>query len=187
MYSHRFDQAVALAIEAFRHKGRKATAVPYITHLLAVCALVGEHGGDEDQMIAAVLHDYVEDIPEGTIDGLRKRFGDDVAIMVAALSDCEGEPKPPWRVRKESYIASLGAKSTRIKLISAADKLHNCRSIVRDHGVQGDTVFDRFKPTKFETVWYYRACVDALRVDWSHLLLDELDVAVVQLERIVAA
>ena len=106
-YSDRFDRAVALAVEAFRPVRRKGSRVPYITHLMMVCAIVGEHGGSEDQMIAAVLHDYLEDIEGSSVALLEREFGPQVAEYVLALSDTTTRPKPPWRERKEAYLALL--------------------------------------------------------------------------------
>ena len=175
VYSCRFDEAVALAVDAFRHSKRKATGVPYVTHLFSVTALVGECGGDENQMIAAVLHDYLEDIPADQRVDLRDQFGDDVYDMVLALSDTMVMPKPPWRERKESYLAKLGAKPVRTKLVSAADKLHNCRCTVRDFHHHGDQVFVRFRGGKDGTLWYYDQVVQRLAQNWEHPILDELD------------
>jgi (p)ppGpp synthase/HD superfamily hydrolase len=183
-YTTRFDEAVALALSAFRHKWRKATDIPYATHLLAVCAIVGEHGGDEDQMIAAVLHDYLEDIEGATHEELERRFGLRVSTLVRALSDATEHPKPPWKPRKEAYLQALRDEPVDVKLISAADKLHNCRSIVRDHLVQGEAVFSRFTAPKADTLWYFRAVVDALGHGWDHPLLDELRLAVDELHRV---
>src|SRR5829696_6971427 len=95
-YSPRLDEAIALAVDAFRHETRKGTRVPYLAHLLQVMVLVAEHGGDEDQMIAAVLHDYLEDIDGASADSLRVRFGDRVTDLVVGLSDTTVRPKPPW-------------------------------------------------------------------------------------------
>lgn len=180
-YSERFDRAVQLTLTAFRPHFRKCSPVPYVTHLFAVCALVGEHGGDEDQMIAALLHDYLEDIEGSSVDLLEAEFGGRVARMVLALSDTVVRPKPPWEERKERYLAALRHKEPEVKLISAADKLHNCRSIVRDHLRLGDAVFERFRPAKEQTLWYYRSCVDALAHDWAHRLVIELDLEVARL------
>lgn len=181
-YSARFDDAAALAIEAFRHVVRKATGVPYITHLMQVCVTVGEFGGDEDQMIAALLHDYLEDIEGSSVALLEARFGENVAQMVLELSDTVVRPKPPWRERKEKYLALLRTKSDGIRLISAADKLHNCKSIIRDHKTLGDEVFLRFAGKKEGTLWYYGAVVDALSEGWESPLLDELRHAVTELQ-----
>ena len=181
-YSARFDDAAALAIDAFRHIVRKATGVPYITHLMQVCVTVGEFGGDEDQMIAALLHDYLEDIEGSSMELLEARFGEKVAQMVLELSDTVVRPKPPWRERKEKYLVSLRKKDEGIRLISAADKLHNCKSILRDHKTIGDEIFLRFAGKKEGTLWYYGAVVEALSEGWESPLLDELKIAVSELQ-----
>ncbi len=174
-YSRRFDRAVALALDSFRPIVRKGSGVPYATHLLSVTALVGEYGGDEDQLCAAILHDYIEDIPGATEEKLAEEFGDRVAKMVVALSDCEGEPKPPWRERKMAYLAHLKHEDPDIKLISCADKLHNATTIVMDHKRIGNSIFERFRGKKDGTLWYYDAVVHALAHGWESRLLDRLD------------
>lgn len=183
-YSERFDAAVALAIDAFRSHYRKTTRIPYVTHLLSVCATVGEYGGDEDQMIAAVLHDWLEDVPGADPRVLEDRFGARVRMLVEALTDTVEHPKPPWRPRKERYLALLRDEPADVKLISAADKLHNVRSILRDHHDIGDAVFDRFSAKKHETLWYFRAVCEALGANWRHAVLDELRDAVADLHRV---
>lgn len=181
-YSHRFDEAVALAVSSFRGKVRKTTTIPYVTHLFSVCALVGEHGGDEDQMIAAILHDYLEDIVGATEEELHRRFGERVTRLVVALSDTVVHPKPPWKQRKQTYLAHLRYAPPEVKLISAADKLHNCSSILRDHAQVGDTVFDRFSAPKPETLWYFAEVHRSLAHEWRHPLCDELAVSVRKLQ-----
>jgi len=182
-YSDRLDRAAALAVDSFRGKLRKGSNVPYVTHLFMVCALVGEHGGDEDQMIAALLHDYLEDIEGSSYAHLHDVFGVRVADLVLALSDTTTRPKPPWKKRKLRYIARLRDEDPAAKLICAADKLHNSRSIVRDHVRLGDAIFDRFSPDKPETLWYYRECFAALCDGWSHQILDDLEESVRRLHR----
>ena len=174
VYSPALIDAMAFVSQAFRFKVRKGSGVPYLTHLLAVAALVGEGGGDEEQIIAALLHDYLEDIPGGTEEELSLRYSPRVARLVLALSDCTSQPKPPWKARKDAYLAHLENEPDEVKLISAADKLHNCRSLVRDHRQMGDAIFDRFNPEKEETLWYYRSLLPALSHNWEHFLLDEL-------------
>ncbi len=183
-YTERLDRALALAAESFRGTFRKSTKVPYLTHLLAVCASVGEHGGDEDQMIAAVLHDYLEDVDGARVEDLSGPFGERVARLVLALSDSVSSPKPPWKERKEKYLQHLRAEPAEVKLISAADKLHNCRSILRDHYAQGDAVFSRFTASKDQTLWYYRSVTAALAEGWDHPILKELKEAVHDLHKV---
>lgn len=181
-YSDRFDDAAALAIDAFRNILRKATGVPYVTHLLQVCVTVGEYGGDEDQMIAALLHDYLEDVEGSSFEELEARFGVRVAQMVLELSDTVVRPKPPWKERKVKYIALLRKKKPDVRLISAADKLHNCNSILRDHLTIGDDVFNRFTGKKDGTLWYYGEVVKALENGWESPLLEELRQSVGRLQ-----
>ncbi len=173
-YSRRLDDALGYAANAFRSHVRKGSGVPYLTHLLQVMATVGEHGGDEDQMIAAVLHDYLEDVEGARADDLEDRFGPRVRRLVEALSDATNHPKPPWEERKRGYLARLATEPAEVKLISAADKLHNARSLVRDLGQHGDALWDRFTASKEQSLWYYGAVIDALAQGWTHALLDEL-------------
>lgn len=177
-YTPRFDAAAAFAIAAFRQHQRKASHVPYITHLFGVCALVGEYGGDEDQMIAALLHDWLEDVQGATPEELTERFGERVSRMVAALSDSAapppGEKKPDWRPRKEAYLAHLRDAPADVKLISCADKLHNCQTIRADHDRVGDAVFTRFTGRRDGTLWYYDAVCHALGHGWQSPLLGRL-------------
>jgi (p)ppGpp synthase/HD superfamily hydrolase len=160
----RFDAAVAFAFLLHRTQLRKGTDVPYVSHLLAVTALVLEHGGTEDQAIAAVLHDAVED--QGghrTLDRIRDNFGATVAELVSALSDTDLEEKPAWRERKERYIAHLTHIPREAVLVALADKVHNARAIVRDVTRGGATVWKRFNAeTPAEVVWYYHALAQAL-------------------------
>ena len=183
-YTTRLDAALALATDAFRHQERKGSGTPYLLHLLQVLVTVGEHGGDEDQMIAAVLHDYLEDIDGSNAADLQARFGHRVRHLVEALSDTVVRPKPPWKERKLRYLAQLREHSADVKLISAADKLHNAKSIESDHAILGEAIWDRFTATKAETLWYYASVVDALGYQWQHRLLEQLREVVARLQRL---
>jgi GTP pyrophosphokinase len=161
MLTDRFAQAALYAIELHRMQTRKATSIPYVTHPFAVCSLVLEDGGSEDEAIAALLHDGPED-QGGTavLNEIRARFGDAVATMVAGLSDAmpaTGEEKPPWRERKEAYLRHLESASASVLRVSLADKLHNARSILVDLAADGETVWRRFNADRAEQAWYYRA------------------------------
>lgn len=179
-YDTRLAEALHLAAESFAHVERKGSGIPYLSHLLAVTTIVMEHGGTADQCIAAVLHDYLEDIDGSSPEALSARFGSNVTDLVLALSDTTRDEigsdgaKPPWEQRKQKYLAHLQHARPEIKLISAADKLHNASSIVRDRKRIGDAIFERFTPTREQTLWYYRSVVDALGHGWDHPLLDEL-------------
>jgi (p)ppGpp synthase/HD superfamily hydrolase len=178
-YDARLGEALKLAADAFASKERKGTGVPYVSHLLAVTTTVMEHGGSPDQCMAAALHDYLEDIDGAGASMIAARFGDEVARLVLALSDStHPEAKEPWKERKLRYLAHLRDADVSVKLVSAADKLHNAGSIVRDRARMGDAIFDRFTPSKDETLWYYREVLVALSHEWQHPILEALRVTI---------
>ena len=174
-YSPRIVDAFACTYELHRTQVRKGSHVPYITHLMGVAAIVGRYGGDEDQFIAALLHDAVEDQGgKDTLDLIQDRFGITVASYVDGCTDSDQTPKPPWQERKEQFIEATKHASPKQKLIIAADKLHNVRSIVSDLHERGNAVWKMFKGGRGNTLWYYGEMVRALSTGWSHALLREL-------------
>jgi len=153
IYGERFEEALKYAARLHRTQKRKGTNIPYVTHLLALAAIVGENGGTEDEVIAALLHDAVEGQGgAATREEIRRRFGDTVAGIVGEVSDTDVVPKPPWRERKETYVAQVRDAERSARLVSAADKLHNARSILRDLRGEGDAVWRRFTGSKEETL-----------------------------------
>jgi (p)ppGpp synthase/HD superfamily hydrolase len=173
----RFEDALVYAARLHADQRRKQTSVPYVSHVLAVCGLVLEDGGDEDEAIAALLHDAVEDQGGAPrLEDIRARFGERVADIVDGCSDTDQTPKPPWRLRKEAYLAHLADAGTSesVLRISAADKLHNARSVLAERHVIGDIVWDRFNAGRDEQLWYYRAVVEVLRTRFPGRLTDEL-------------
>lgn len=140
--------------------------MPYVAHLLSVTGLVLEYGGDEDEAIAALLHDAAEDQGgEATLAEIRNRFGARVAEIVAACSDTLDDPKPPWRERKEQAIATARAADPSVRLVMAADKLHNATSVLREWRDVGDDVWQRFRGGRDGSLWYYREMAVALASD----------------------
>jgi (p)ppGpp synthase/HD superfamily hydrolase len=158
---------------------RKGSGAPYLSHLLAVAAIVMEHGGDEDEVIAALLHDAIED-QGGDVarQEVRRQFGERVTQIVDECTDTDVQPKPPWRQRKEDYLAHLPHASASARLVSAADKLHNSRSIVSDYRQLGDEVWQRFKGGRDGTLWYYRELVRTYRQAGTSPLVEELALVV---------
>ncbi len=156
----RFVEAVALAAELHAGQVRKGTSIPYVAHVLAVAAIVLEHGGDEDQAIAALLHDVVEDCGAEHEATIRDRFGARIAAIVRGCTDADCLPKPSWRARKDAYLAHLEHAAPDVLLVSAADKLHNAHAIVSDGHTQGARVFERFKAGREGTIWYYSELAD---------------------------
>jgi (p)ppGpp synthase/HD superfamily hydrolase len=179
----RFDDAFLFAAEKHAAQTRKRTDVPYISHLMSVAALVLEAGGDEDQAIAALLHDVVEDCGgEPMLEEVRGRFGGRVAKIVQGCTDAYALPKPPWKQRKLDYLELLRSADDDIRLVSAADKLHNVRTILTDYRREGDSVWDRFSGRRDGTLWYYRAVLEVLRAGGPNRLVDELQRVVTELE-----
>lgn len=164
MLSNRYDEALAYAHDLHRSQVRKGTSIPYLSHLLAVSALVLENGGTEDQAIAALLHDGPEDCGgEPILKEIERRFGPTVAGIVRDCSDTFADPKPPWRERKELYLAKLQDKPDMSLLVSLADKTHNADAIWQDHQVNGDALWDRFRGGKEGTRWYYQSLVTVFK------------------------
>jgi|SRR6185369_11422696 (p)ppGpp synthase/HD superfamily hydrolase len=163
MLTDRFDEALTYASAIHRDQRRKGTDIPYLSHLLGTAAIALENGADEDQAIAALLHDAVEDQGGAArLDDIRVRFGDRVAEIVAHCTDTDIEPKPPWRARKEAYIASLADKPVASLAVSLADKTHNAGAIVADLATHGDALWARF--TGDGSIWYYRSLVTVFRI-----------------------
>lgn len=185
----RFERALELAARLHRRQNRKGTTVPYVAHLLGVCSLVLEHGGGENEAIAALLHDAVEDQGgERTFLSIREQFGDEVAAMVAACTDAWTSPKPPWKQRKTEYLQRLPGESDGALLVSAADKLYNARSIVTAYRAHGELVWGRFAQGRDAQVWYFQSVAAALRATGRvpPAILDELDRELATLEALTA-
>ena len=185
--SSRFEEALIFATRLHARQVRKSSSVPYVSHLLIVAGMVLEQGGDEDAAIAALLHDAVED--QGgrpTLDEIRRRFGDRVAEIVEGCSDAFTFFKPPWRKRKEAYLAHLPQAPAAVRLVSAADKLHNARTTLADYRQSGEAIWQRFNGGRQGTLWFYRAMVEALQAGGSFPLVEELDRVVSELERLAS-
>jgi (p)ppGpp synthase/HD superfamily hydrolase len=179
----RFNEAFLFAAEKHALQTRKETDVPYLSHLMSVAALVLEAGGGEDEAIAALLHDVVEDCGgHPVLAEVRERFGDRVANIVEGCTDAYTIPKPPWKARKLDYLDGLRMAGDDVRLVSAADKLHNARTILFDYRKEGDSVWDRFSGRRDGTLWYYRAVLDVLREGKPNPLVDELHRVVTELE-----
>jgi (p)ppGpp synthase/HD superfamily hydrolase len=188
--THRFVDALGYAAELHLRQRRKGKGQPYVGHLLGVAAIVIQHGGGEDEAIAALLHDAVEDqggLPR--LGEIREKFGERVAHIVDGCTDSyevSGE-KLEWGERKRAYIEKVAHESADVRLVSAADKLANARDILSDFREQGDAIFTRFKGRKQGTLWYYRTLVNVFREAGATPLIEELDRVVTELETLTRA
>ena len=194
---NRLAEAFAYAAEIHRDQVRKQTGnedradgIPYISHLMAVAALVLEHGGDEDEAIAALLHDGPEDQGgEDTLEVIRERFGERVAQIVEDCSDNMDNPKEAWLQRKEGLVAlpETGAPSESTYLVSLADKVHNVRSVVSDYRILGENLWEAFHGGREGKLWYYRTLLEIYRrqaPESCQPLVDELEEAFAELEQL---
>jgi (p)ppGpp synthase/HD superfamily hydrolase len=186
--TERFERALIFATRLHAGQRRKGSGAPYISHLLAVCALAIEYGGDEDEAIAALLHDAIEDQGGETarVEILRQ-FGPRVTEIVEGCTDTDGSPKPPWRARKEAYVRHVAEASPSVRLVSACDKIHNARSLVMDYRICGEQLWGRFTGGRRGTLWYYRAMVTALRIAEESPVVQELDRVVTELEALASS
>ena len=179
----RFESALVYANQVHHGQFRKGTGIPYMAHILGVVAIALEYGASEDEAIGALLHDAAEDGGgEARLAEIRARFGDAVGDIVFGCSDSlaeHPEDKLPWRDRKEAYLSHIAGASDSVCLVSAADKLHNVRSIIRDLRMHGDEVWERFQGKRDGTLWYYEAVTGALlsqyRAPLSRDLLREVE------------
>jgi GTP pyrophosphokinase len=150
---------------------------------MGVASLALEFGGDEDMAIAALLHDVVEDCGGAPmLKEVKRRFGSRVAKIVNGCTDSYGEPKPPWRERKETYIRHLKSADAETRLVSAADKLNNVRSILSDYREIGESIWARFNGGRDGTLWYYRALLNEFHRGRPNRLIREFELAVRELE-----
>ena len=158
MLTEKIANALALAVEAHDGQKRKGTNIPYIAHPMGVASIALDHGADEEQAMAALLHDAIEDGGPQFARLIRDKFGDRVADIVEGctdgIPDASGK-KAPWKIRKEQYLEHLKDATDDVLLVSGSDKLHNARAIVEDLLKIGPAVFDRFTATQEQTIWYY--------------------------------
>ncbi len=182
----RFSDALAYAFVLHREQLRKVAKTPYIGHLLAVAGLALEYGADEDEAIAALLHDAVEDQGGAArLEEIRQRFGPAVAEIVDGATDTDIRPKPPWRPRKEAFLQRLRQASPSVRLVVAADKLQNVRALVREYRLRGEELWEHFRAGREATRWYYRSVVETLKQGPITPLVDELDRAVSEFESLL--
>jgi len=182
--STRFEGALSYAAGLHRDQVRKGTPIPYVSHLLSVAALVLEDGGDEDQAIAALLHDAVEDQGGAPrLDEIRLRFGDVVARIVEACTDSDETPRPPYRVRKQLYLDQLPAEPPDVLRVALADKLHNSRALLNGLRAEGPAeLWTHFKASPEDKLRYLRAALEVFKATVDSAMVGEFERVVGALE-----
>ena len=180
----RFEAALIYATRLHADQKRKISGVPYIAHLLSVAALVLEAGGTEEEAIAALLHDSIEDQGGKAIrEEIRQSFGDTVVAIIDGCTEWDTPPKPPWQERKNRYLENLRHASVSVRRVSLADKLHNARSLIADWQQSGDSIWTDFKAGREGTLWFYRSLVEVYRQTGSDWMTEELERVVSQLHQ----
>lgn len=178
----KFETALVYATRLHANQIRKMSGVPYISHLLSVSALVLEAGGNENEAIAALLHDSVEDQGGSqTREQIRRVFGDEIVAIIDGCTECDTYPKPPWEERKRKYLENLRHATPSVRRISLADKLHNARSLLADRQKFGDKIWTRFKGGKEKTLWFYRSLIEVYQQTGSDWMTEEFTRVVSQL------
>jgi (p)ppGpp synthase/HD superfamily hydrolase len=187
MLSSRFTNALLYAAELHSTQQRKVSGEPYLAHLLGAAAIVLDFGGNEDEAIAALLHDAIEDQGGRAVrEEILRRFGEKVTAIVDGCTDADTNPKPPWRPRKEAYLARLRTASPSIRLVVAADKLHNLRSLTREYRRQGENLWKYFQGGREGTLWYHHSVVEILQSSGDPLLVEELHRSLEELMRLIS-
>jgi GTP pyrophosphokinase len=184
----RFVDALSYAARVHAGQLRASDGRPYVAHLLRVAGLVIQDGASEDEAIAALLHDAVED--QGGLERLneiRRRYGGTVAQIVDECTDSYGAPKPPWRARKERYLAELDQSSPGALRVSAADKLDNVRSVIRGYLMEGEELWAHSNKGPDDVRWYYDTLANRFVELLPGPLADELSRTVAELDRVIAA
>ena len=186
MLTERVAKALALAVQAHDGQKRKGTDIPYVAHPMGVASIALDYGATEDQAIAALLHDVLEDGGPQFVSVIREGFGEAVLAIVEGCTD--GVPdaqgrKADWKERKRSYLDHLETAADEIILVSGADKLHNARAIVSDLQSVGPTVFDRFSAGRDGTLWYYRQLAKIFSIRRAPMAM-QLDATVAEMERL---
>lgn len=188
-HGSRLIEALGVAARLHARQLRKGTDIPYLSHLLGTCSIALDYGADEDEAIAALLHDAIEDVqPTEEARAAVAEFGERVLHIVEGCTDSDSHPKPPWQARKQAHVAHVREADASVLLVSAADKLHNARSVVADLRRHGPSTWDRFNGGRDGSLWYYRALVDAFCANPVHRpdLVEELDRVVREMEALAS-
>jgi (p)ppGpp synthase/HD superfamily hydrolase len=189
----KFETALVYATRLHSNQTRKISGVPYVAHLLSVAALVLEAGGTEEETIAGLLHDAVEDQGGSqTREEIRQIFGDEVVKIIDGCTESDIYPKPPWQERKQKYLENLRHASASVRRVSLADKLHNARSLLADcrqngdsaSTTKGDRIWSEFKAGKAGTLWFYQELLKVYQATGTDLLTEEFSRVVEELGRL---
>lgn len=164
MFTDKINLALKIATRAHQGQNRKGTDIPYISHPVAVGMIISQYTNDEATIVAGILHDILEDVNPAVYSeaDMRRDFGDEITDIVKDVSEPKtaGQPKLPWKERKESYLKRLGNS---YYIVATADKIHNLTDILKDYDQFGDEIWQRFNASKQDILQYYRAVFSLIR------------------------
>lgn len=172
----KYESALIFANRLHQDQIRKINGTPYVSHLLSVSAFVLEDGGSEEEAIAALLHDAIEDQGgEKTGDLIREQFGDQVADIVEGCTEKQIHPQPSWKIKKQNYLDNLKNASPEVCRVALADKLHNAISNIEEFHQHGINIWSNFAEGEEGLIWFYDSIVKVIKeTNYSGLLLDRL-------------
>lgn len=191
------DQLIDATRIAWRWHGdqtRKGRVTSYMSHLTAVQGLTIQAGGALDEVVAALLHDGLEDAPDPAARAAREqeidaRFGAAVLRIVLDCTDTTpaeaGAHKGPWRERKERYLAQLRGAAAPSLLVAACDKRHNLGDLVSDLRREGPSTLDRFNAGASEQIWYFEGISRIVRPAIPDWLGYEIEALLADFQRLV--
>lgn len=187
----RIERAIVRATVLHQAQKRKVSGVPYIVHPYSVAFLLAHYIEDEDVIIAGLLHDTLEDIPEYTEEMLRAEFGDRVCAIVKEVTEdfTQAEKEDHsirgnnWRARKEKYLLNLANDSKEALLVATADKIHNMRGVLDEYRIHGDAAWEKFKRSAENLIWFYTEAARVISEKLSHPLVDEMNRLLVELQK----
>lgn len=161
MFTDKINLALKIAAKAHSGQYRKGTNIPYISHPVAVGMIIGQYTNDETTIVAGILHDILEDVNPAVYSeaDMRRDFDDEITDIVKDVSEPKtaGQPKLPWKERKESYLKRLGnSYYIEAYIVAVADKIHNLTDILKDYDQFGDEIWHRFNTSEQDILWYYR-------------------------------
>ena len=177
----KIEKAINLASQLHAGQLRKGgDSLPYISHPFAVAWILNEYSDNEDVIVAGLLHDVLEDVPGYSYDDLARDFGTEVAEIVRGVSEdkdpnAPGDDRATWLERKEKYLAVLAQGSPDAMMVSAADKIHNLRSMIAAYRQQGEELWASFNSPADKKLWFYEQVLGVVRDRVEPQLVKDLE------------
>jgi (p)ppGpp synthase/HD superfamily hydrolase len=182
-----FEAALVYATQLHAQQRRKVTHTPYIAHLLSVTALVLEDGGSEEEAIAALLHDAVEDQGGATTRAeIHRRFGSNVTAIIDGCTEPEQIPSMTWKEHKQLYLEQLRHGSPQVRRVALADKLHNARTLLINWRLAGESIWSEFRGGKENVLWLHEALLELFHQKSNSWMVEELEQVIKELGQRIA-